>query len=259
MWNFPNGMQDYLQPSKWCNPSHPLIYLTTSDIVSNSTTARDAAIRIFNFVRDDIPFMLESTPKAAENTLKLREGDNIQKANLHVAMLRAANIPARFRQQIVKKDIVKGIVSSDYLKEAIPADTYYHIGVECFLDGKWLNCDATFDKPLIEGGIMRNVFTPKSAPRLEWDGKKSLNPLKKWIKNEQGMIITIDSYFENYPTKWQQQENTRPEAKISKKDTIREKRIDIQQDEEEKVDFQKIVSNSNKYTQKIRNMFLHKR
>ena len=144
------GLEDYLRPSELCDSDNPYIKSIAEKITMNAKSAKDAAIKIFYFIRDEIPLAFVNPNMTASKTLKNRKGSCFTKATLQMALLRALKIPARFR--ILKfrgndPSEWKGILPS----LAVPRmpEEFFHYFAEVYIDGKWIMADATFDKTLL--------------------------------------------------------------------------------------------------------------
>ena len=90
-------LEKYLRASELCDCDNPIVKATAEKITEAAKTSKDAAIRIFYFVRDEIPLAFLDPWKTASETLRLCKGSCLTKATLQVALLRSVGIPARFR------------------------------------------------------------------------------------------------------------------------------------------------------------------
>ncbi len=66
-----------------------------------------------------------------------------------LAMLRAAGIPARLRWVKAQSAVLHHLVAGSVYR-GMPA-TSSHFWPECYLEGRWLSCEALLDKLLYEG------------------------------------------------------------------------------------------------------------
>ncbi len=143
-------LEDFLRPSELCDSDNPLVKTVTELITRHAETSRDAAIKIFFFVRDKIPLAFVNPRQTASETLRIGRGSCFTKATLQMAMLRAVGIPARFRVLEFRGNDPaewEGILP----RIAVPMmpEQFPHYLVEVYLDGAWIMADATFDKALI--------------------------------------------------------------------------------------------------------------
>lgn len=186
-----DSMEDYLKPTEFCDCNNQEIINKAKELTKNDKTPKEAALIIFCFVRDQIPFMPGYIVKASE-TLKEGDGLCVTKSNLQVALLRAVNIPARYHLAFLSKECVKGIVS-DY--EFLPDVITFHPWCECYLTTKWIGCDTLFDKALTEAIYNKDVHTKEDIPTIDWDGENDLNTMTKWMVEDKGTYSSLDDLF----------------------------------------------------------------
>lgn len=144
------GLEDFLKPSELCDSDDPLVKATGERMTEKAKTPKDAAIRIFYFVRDKIPLAFVNPNKTASETLRIGKGSCFTKATLQLALLRSVGIPARFR--IMKfngndPDEWEGILPK--MAVSMMPEQFPHYLVEVHIEGRWIMADATFDKSLI--------------------------------------------------------------------------------------------------------------
>ena len=107
------------------------------------TTSLQKATKIFNWVRDNINYAFYyNTKYGANGTLKNRLGNCCDTANLLVALSRAAGIQARYVHGSCK-------FSS--------GNWYGHVWAQVYLNGKWVNADATSSRNSL--GVIKNWNT----------------------------------------------------------------------------------------------------
>lgn len=122
-------MDKFVKPTQFCDCDNKEIIAKAEELTKNDESPKSAALSIFYFVRDQIPFMGGPVVKASE-TLKIRNGFCITKSNLQVASLRAVNIPARYHIAHLRKEILVGVIpgiESDDFYDIIT----YHLWCEC--------------------------------------------------------------------------------------------------------------------------------
>ena len=107
-------MSIFLHPSYFCDCEHQTIIEMAEELTKGCESDKDKALKIFYFVRDEIPFMTDYVVKASE-TLEKRYGFCVTKSSLHVALLRASEIPARYRLAHLKKECLKGVIATGAL------------------------------------------------------------------------------------------------------------------------------------------------
>jgi len=184
-------LQQYLRPTEFCEPDHPEIQEVTAQVVGGAKTPKEAAVKIYLFVRDEIKFGM-TEPRPSIEVLQSRLGWCCTKPNLQVAMLRAAGIPARYRAESFLPfglSLAMPEESWEFIWELEPL----HGLAEVYLDGKWIGCDATFDKDLIP-----------STLRFDWDGEHDLTTILPWRKSIAGtpsswLVKEINEMLKSFP------------------------------------------------------------
>ena len=144
------GMDEYLKPTEFCESDNGEIKEKARELVKDAATQKDAALSIFHFVRDSIRFGFDFTDFKASYALKTRLGLCVHKPNLQIALLRAVGIPARSHRVGVKKETLQGIISG-FVYGVSPKVIDTHTWCECYLSGKWISCEALFDKEVFDG------------------------------------------------------------------------------------------------------------
>jgi transglutaminase-like putative cysteine protease len=124
---------------------------TTSRVVAGAQSDRERAVRIHDFVRDEIKFGWSTGfyDQRASEVLAAKIGYCNTKSTLFVAMLRAAGVEAR--QHFVDIDAV---IILDFLN---PGTRYVdHSYTEVRIDGRWLKVDSyVVDRPLANAARAR--------------------------------------------------------------------------------------------------------
>lgn len=107
----------------------PTIKALAKEITRGTTSKYKKAVKIFNWVRDNIGYSFYyNTKYGAVKTLKKKTGNCVDTSHLLVALLRASGIPARYV----------------HVKAKFPDDEYYgHVFVQAYVKGKWYNADAS--------------------------------------------------------------------------------------------------------------------
>ncbi|MFX1533426.1 MAG: transglutaminase-like domain-containing protein [Promethearchaeota archaeon] len=184
-------INQYLEPTKLCDCQNKQVKEKVSDIMKGTKTLKEAAREIFYFVRDEILFnaTLDIFRKAS-STLKDGTVDYCNKINLHVALLRAAGIPARLRFVRMRKDILEHFLPK-FLYNHIP-NPVGHFWCECYLNKKWVSCEALFDETLFRGMKEMSIVTDKEISTIDWDGETNLILLRSWITQEENVFPSFD-------------------------------------------------------------------
>ncbi|MFX0098630.1 MAG: transglutaminase family protein [Candidatus Hodarchaeota archaeon] len=190
-WSIPEGMDEYLNETEYCDVNNGSIIEKARELTKGASTPKEAAMRIFNFVRDSILYGLAMYEKASD-TLKNDVGQCFNKSNLQVSLLRVVGIPARFRKQLLKTEAAKGTVSRTYYSMITKLE---HVICECYLDGRWIACDATPDKGLYTACLNKGFYTKDDVPTIDWDGENDLMPMKPFLLKEKGVLNSLDGFF----------------------------------------------------------------
>ncbi|MFX1560450.1 MAG: transglutaminase family protein [Promethearchaeota archaeon] len=159
------------------------------EIRGKSQSQQETALNIFYFVRDNIAFSINDAKSKASQTLKRGTGECGTKTNLHVALLRASGIPARFHLAKCRSQALKGIIP-DWLSDRIP-EVVSHFWPEVYLSGKWIACEGMLDKDLYSGLLQRGLLDRNLIPTIDWDGENNLIILEPWLVEDRG---TTPSY-----------------------------------------------------------------
>lgn len=192
------ALEVYLQETPACNFGHPAIQEIVQAVTGGCVDDSDRARRIFYYVRDTNRFALMGSGLdiTASSTARVGYGDCGSKTNLHLALLRAAGIPARARGILAEFSALKGIVPGflTALSERFyPED--FHFWPECYLGGRWISCEALFDQALYEGALRQGLFTQAQIPSIDWDGETDLILLRPWMTEDRGHKASIDEWY----------------------------------------------------------------
>lgn len=181
----------YLRATELCDCEHPAVQEKAEEVIQGTCMPNDAALKVFYSVRDTIPFdaTLDIWEKASE-TLGKDVSDYCNKVNLQVALLRAANIPARCHLARVRKEVLKAFVPR-FIYDRLPSPVG-HFWCECYLDGKWIACETLFDESLYRGMLRANLVSQEQIPKIDWDGEKDLVLLQPWIVGDDGPYPAFD-------------------------------------------------------------------
>ncbi|MFX0004308.1 MAG: transglutaminase family protein [Promethearchaeota archaeon] len=182
-----------MKSTKFCDCDNQKIITKAKELTKNDKTPRDAALSIFYFVRDQIPFMGGPVVKASE-TLEIGNGFCITKSNLQVALLRAVNIPARYHLAHLRKSILIGIIpgiESDDIHDIIT----YHPWCECYLSNRWISCEALFEKTLVEKLYNKGIYNKEDMHIIDWDGESDLSTVTAWKVEDKGTHDSLDELF----------------------------------------------------------------
>jgi transglutaminase-like putative cysteine protease len=195
------ALEPYLQETPACNYSHPAIQEIVHAVTDGCVDDTDQARRIFYYVRDSTRFALLGSgfDITASKTARMGYGDCGSKTNLHLALLRAAGIPARARGILAEFAALKGIVPgflTAMSERFYPED--FHFWPECYLGGRWISCEALLDQPLYEGALRQGLFTQAQIPSIDWDGQADLILLGPWRVEDRGHRASIDEWMAEF-------------------------------------------------------------
>ncbi len=108
---------------------------------------RELAVNIWNWVVDNLKLCYEP-PKSAVETIEEKEGNCFNRTNLQVILYRLNKIPARFTYTLCYRDYPKIFVPPD-LVDQLPVNAFIHNTIEIYIDGKWIEADPFFDRPML--------------------------------------------------------------------------------------------------------------
>jgi hypothetical protein len=189
-FQIPEGMQEFASSTEFCDCDNMEIMQKAEELAKDASSPKEAAMKIFNYVRD-FPFAVSRLDKKASKTLKEKKGYCVTKTNLQVALLRAAGIPARYHQVVLDKAVIKGIVSDSFY--AKQEDTiWYHPWCECYLSGRWIACDLYLDKDTYNSAIKQGILTQEQMPSIDWDGENDLKIAIPWMLKDVGTHSSYD-------------------------------------------------------------------
>lgn len=144
-------MSSSLSPTFYIDCDHPEIRKAVQSITTGCRDQVEAIQKIFLFVRDQIPYNMYAVTGnkdyyKASKILELGTGFCVQKAILFTALGRAAGIPGRLvlvaiRNHLTPPDVIP----------LLGGDVFFpHAYSQFFIEGRWINVAATYDKPLCE-------------------------------------------------------------------------------------------------------------
>jgi hypothetical protein len=194
-WQPPAGMDEYLKPTELCDSDHAEVKNKAQEITKDAETPKEAAIRIFDFVRDQILFGFNRLNAKASETLKGGIGFCITKSNLQAALLRATGIPARYHQVLLNRESLKDLVPNFFYRK-VPERIPWHTWCECHLSGKWVDCEPLFDKGLYNAACKKNIIRKEQLPNIDWDGEHNLIMVAAFILEDKGPFHDLDDVFE---------------------------------------------------------------
>lgn len=199
----------FLRPTASIDSEHPAVVRKAQELVAGAAGERERAVRLHDFVRDEVRFGFESAfyDMKASEVLEARRGFCIPKTTLLVALLRAAGIPARVRVVDLGSKVLDGVLSTG-------GDYVDHSYTEVFLEGRWLRLDSyTVDAPLYARARERLLREGKHVGYgvhvnggVEWDGTREAfiqyvddGTVPGYVGRERGIHEDIHAYYRNTP------------------------------------------------------------
>jgi hypothetical protein len=171
-----------LRSTRYIDHTHPTIAQTAARVCADARSPTDCAVRLHDFVRDQISFGFAGAfyDQSASEVLASGRGFCNTKGTLLVALLRAAGIAARQRFVDIRADILWPLVE--------PGTTYVdHSYTEVLLEGAWRRTDSYIvDQALFERAQdalrksgRRIGFAVHAAGQSTWDGQR--DSFSQWV------------------------------------------------------------------------------
>jgi hypothetical protein len=197
---------DALAVTPYCNHDDQLIRDTVAQLAGDGRVAQPCvdvqpagrrsageqlaiATAAFELVRDSVLYTLGPWDLTASQTLVQRRGMCTNKANLLVALLRCAGIPAAYGVLRVNARNYFGAVGPAFLTRYVSPEST-HVYAAAFLQGRWVKCDPSTDRELAS---LTSHFCQQTQ-LIEWDGARDsldfLDP--KHVYADQGLYADID-------------------------------------------------------------------
>lgn len=163
-----------LSPTALVDSDHPDVAETAARITSGARDDVERAVRLHDFVRDEILFgwAPEFDRYRASEVLRDRIGFCNTKSTLLAALLRASGVPARIHCATIHRKILDGLIR--------PPQPYVdHAYVEAWLEDRWLGFDSyNLDRPLHAAAMARCRAEGRAAGygvhargTASWDGR----------------------------------------------------------------------------------------
>jgi len=184
-------LQKFLLGTKYCDTDDPIIRLIAKELSLNSN-GNDvySAVKIFNWVRDEVKYSFDYWNVRASETLQKMNGMCANKANLQIAMLRSIGIPAGYMVLRIKKDALKAIAIDELYDKSL--DMIIHVYCCVMLNGRWVGADATVDRELYDSAY---VDIP-DWDYVEWDGYNNIHISDNFITYASGPYPNLDEYMD---------------------------------------------------------------
>lgn len=180
-----------LAATPYCDHEHPAVRAQLERLVADLPEGdrRRIAIAAFEFVRDEVPYAFGPWGLPASATLERRQGTCTNKANLLVALLRAAGIPAAYGVMRVDARRYFGVIGPRFLTRYASPESV-HVYAAALLDERWVKADPSTDRELAE----RTGHFCEQTRLIEWDGvRDSLDFLDpQHVYADLGLYANID-------------------------------------------------------------------
>ena len=189
-----SAYQGFLVGTKYCYVENAEILRRTKALLS-SRDGDDVrtAVCIFNWLRDEVKYSFDFWNVKASETLLKMSGMCANKANLQVAMLRAAGIPAGYGTLRIKREAIRTISNDEiYVKSS---DSIIHVYCCVLLQKQWVSADATVDEELYDAAYLE----VPDWEHLTWDGGSHLRISSSYILEDLGLRSNIDEYMDLPP------------------------------------------------------------
>lgn len=127
----------YLAPSRLVDTDHPAIFATVRRVTANTRNDVERALKLHDFVRDQILFgwAPQFDAQTASEVLACGIGFCNTKSTLLTALLRAAAIPARIHCASINRKVLDGLIRP-------PSKFVDHSFVELWLNNRWIGIDS---------------------------------------------------------------------------------------------------------------------
>jgi transglutaminase-like putative cysteine protease len=199
-----------LQSTALIEANHPRIAALAKEITRNANSERMAAVRIHDWVRDQIPFGIPPAfyETSATESLDTKVGYCNTKVTLFNALLRASAIPSRMRMMDISAQVLQGLLD--------PGTPYVdHALTEVFLDGRWIKVDSyVVDKPLVVAAAKRLALSTSKAGfgihldgNPDWDGRSDnfiqyMNnaSIPNYVLKDHGLFADVADFYQKVQT-----------------------------------------------------------
>jgi transglutaminase-like putative cysteine protease len=156
-----------LMVTRFCDHEHPAIHDALARVRADAAPGEESlAVAAFDFVRDHVRYAFEPWGTTASDTLAHRQGTCTNKANLLIALLRAAGIPAAYGVMRVNAREYFGAIGPPFLtRHASPESV--HVYAAAYVGGRWVRCDPSTDAELAD----RTSHFCRQTRLIRWNGR----------------------------------------------------------------------------------------
>ena len=185
--------REFLIGTKYCDVENPKMREQIKKLLLSCDDNVHSAIRIFNWVRDEVKYGFDFWDVKASETMGKMRGMCANKANLQIALLRAAGIPAGYGILRIKKKALRTIANDEIYDKS--SETIIHVYCRVLLNEKWISADATVDKELYEAAYLE---VPDWEYR-NWSGDSNFRISSSYMVENMGLHSNIDDYMDIPP------------------------------------------------------------
>ncbi|MEI6304647.1 MAG: transglutaminase family protein [Candidatus Taylorbacteria bacterium] len=184
------NLQQFLLPTYYCDSDNDLVKDIARKYVDQGLDEAELARRLFYYVRDSTVYRVGHWTRKASETLLEKGGTCTNNANLLVALLRAAKIPAGYGVMDVVGPEYFGPVVLPHFSRNVSRRSK-HVYCYVYVKDKWVKCDPSDDEPL---SINTQHLNPQSRV-VEWNGLSDamLNLDPNHILKDDGPLSSIDN------------------------------------------------------------------
>jgi len=181
-------MTEFLARTRYCDWDHPEI-VATMEATRQGCSGREAAVRQFRFVRDEVRYAFGPWGLPASSVLFRRYGTCSNKSNLLVALLRAAGIPAAYGVMRVDGQEYFGNINPSFFKHLMSRSSV-HVYVAAYVEGAWIKCDPSTDQEL----AAKTSHFCEQTRLVDWDGTyDSIDPIDpRHVYADEGLRPSLD-------------------------------------------------------------------
>lgn len=186
-------MRKFLSETRFCDHSHPLIRSIAEEIFEGAADDVEVAVRAFEWVRDRVLYRFDYWAVRASETARKRRGMCANKANLQVALLRAAGVPAGYHLMRIRKEVLKPVAEPTLYSLTRPVTL--HVFCSVFLNGRWISADATVD-----GQLYKAAYADRPGWSYgRWDGNFDYEIDRSFVVEDLGIRADIDDLLATPP------------------------------------------------------------
>ena len=185
---------EFLTGTKYCDVEDVEIKRKAKQILSSRECSDvDSAVRIFDWVRDQVKYAFDFWNVKASETMRKMSGMCANKANLQVAMLRAVGVPAGYGILRIRKEALRTVANEEIYGKS--SNVIIHVYCRVQLNGRWIGADATVDRELYEAAYLK----VPDWEYLSWDGRTHFRMPSSFVVEDLGLRSNIDEYMDMPP------------------------------------------------------------